>query len=63
MEIIVTIRWLDGYLETFECTEVRQGGFILWMRLKNGENRTIPLIGNVRWFSRYPECHGKAVEE
>lgn len=50
-KIIVNVRWWDGYLEVFECSEVRQGGHILWMRLMNGQNRTIPLLANVRWFS------------
>ena len=55
--ILVNVRWWDGYLEVFECEQVRQGGHILWMRLVNGQNRTIPLIGNVRWFSTNPESH------
>ena len=55
--ILVNVRWWDGYLEAFECTQVRQGGHILWLRLINGSNRTIPLIGNVRWFSTNPESH------
>lgn len=54
---IVNVRWFDGYLEVFECSQVRQGGQILWMRLANGQNRTIPLWGNVRWFSTNPESH------
>ena len=56
-DIIVNVRWWDGYLEVFECKQVRQGGYILWLRLKNGSNRTIPLTGNVRWFSTNPESH------
>ncbi len=55
--ILVNVRWWDGYLEAFECSQVRQGGHILWLRLMNGQNRTIPLIGNVRWFSTDPESH------
>ena len=55
--IIVNVRWWDGYLEVFECSEVRQGAYILWMRLSNGQNRTIPLQANVRWFSTDPESH------
>lgn len=55
--ILVNVRWWDGYLEVFDCSQVRQGGHILWMRLSNGQNRTIPLIGNVRWFSTDPESH------
>ena len=54
--ILVNVRWFDGYLEAFDCTEVRQGGQILWMRLANGQNRTIPLR-DVRWFSTDPESH------
>ena len=54
--IIVNIRWHDGYLETFECTEVRFGSDLLWMRLSNGGNRHIPLR-TVRWFSTTPESH------
>ena len=57
--ITVNVRWNDGYLEMFECSDVRQGGQILWMRLTNGQNRTIPLWGNVRWFSTDPESHAK----
>ena len=55
--ILVNVRWSDGYLEIFECTEVRQGGSILWMRLTSGENRTVPLLAGVRWFSTDPESH------
>jgi hypothetical protein len=54
--IFVNVRWFDGYLEAFECQHVRQGGDILWMRLVDGSNRTIPL-GRVRWFSTDPESH------
>lgn len=55
--ILVNVRWRDSYLEVFECLQVRQGAEILWMRLTNGQNRTIPLIGNVRWISTDPESH------
>lgn len=54
--IKVNVRWWDGYLEKFECKEVRQGAYILWMRLADNKNRTIPLM-HVRWFSTYPESH------
>ncbi len=54
--ILVNVRWFDGYLEAFECSHVRQGGDILWMRLNDGGNRTIPLE-RVRWFSTDPESH------
>lgn len=57
-EITVTVRWTDGYIETFKCTEVRFGHALLWMRLKNGSNRHISLSsGNVRWYSVHPESH------
>lgn len=61
--IVVNVRWNDGYLEEFKCLEVRQGGQILWMRLINGQNRTIPFYGNVRWFSTDPESHAKIRKE
>lgn len=52
----VTVRWFDGYKEVFEATEVRFGSDYLWMRLKNGQNRHIPLH-NVRWFGTSIESH------
>jgi hypothetical protein len=54
--IMVNVRWYDGYLEKFDCTEVRFGSDLLWMKLKSGSNRHIPLRG-VRWFSTNPESH------
>jgi hypothetical protein len=59
---IVNARWFDGYLETFEATEVRFGSDLLWMRLKKGDNRHIPLR-SVRWFSTIPESHEKKESE
>ncbi len=56
--IKVTVRWHDGMLESFECQEVRFGSDLLWVRLKDGENRHIPLR-SVRWFSQNPESHEK----
>ncbi len=53
---IVTVRWFDGYKEDFEATEVRFGNSYLWMRLKNGQNRHIPLP-QVRWFALSVESH------
>ncbi|MBA7679674.1 hypothetical protein ES703_87976 [subsurface metagenome] len=51
-KIKVVVRWWDGYLETFEATEVRHGAYLLWIDL--GEtNRHIPLE-KVRWFSVNP---------
>lgn len=52
----VTVRWFDGYMETFEATEVRFGSDLLWMRLKDGNNRHIPLR-QVRWFVMSEEIH------
>ena len=54
--IIVKVRWNDGYLEKFECLEVGFGSDLLWMRLKNNQNRHIPLR-QVRWFSVSPKSH------
>lgn len=56
--ITVTVRWHDGYIETFTATEVRAGCDLLWMRLLDGKNRNIPLR-SVRWFSQNPESHEK----
>ncbi len=52
----VTVRWNDGYLESFVVDEVRFGSDLLWMRLVAGSNRHIPLR-QVRWFSTIPESH------
>lgn len=52
----VTVRWFDGYRESFECVEVRFGCDLLWIVLSSGKNRHIPLR-NVRWFSVTPEDH------
>jgi hypothetical protein len=47
---MVTVRWCDGYMETFVVTEARASGELLWMRLLSGDSRNIPLRG-VRWYS------------
>ena len=52
----VTVRWHDGYMETFRATEVRFGCDLLWMRLEDGNNRHIPLR-SVRWFGTSIESH------
>ena len=52
----VTVRWWDGYLEEFECSEVRFGSDLLFLRLESGSNRPIPLR-QVRWFSLEKESH------
>lgn len=59
--IDVTVRWFDGYLEDFKCSEVRFGSDLLWMRLESGQNRHIPLR-QVRWFSQTPESHERKKE-
>ena len=53
---IVTIRWIDGYMEEFEASEVRFSGTTLWMRLTAGPERIIPLT-QVRWFGQTTESH------
>lgn len=58
----VTVRWWDGYMETFDCTEVRFGCDLLWMRLADGKNRHIPLR-HVRWFSLKQESHEPCCED
>lgn len=58
----VSVRWWDGYFEKFECEEVRFGCSLLWLRLKGGQNRHIPLApGSVRWYSVTPESHERKV--
>lgn len=52
----VAVRWCDGYMEVFEATEVRFSPDLLWMRLKDGSNRHIPLR-QVRWFGTSVESH------
>jgi len=52
----VSVRWFDGYLEEFECSEVCFGAYILWMRLITGKERIIPL-SQVRWFGQSVESH------
>jgi len=58
--IIVTVRWWGGYLETFDCEEVRFGSDLLWLRLKNKQNRHIP-TRHVRWYSVNPENHERTL--
>ena len=41
---------MHGYMEEFKVEEARFGSGLLWMRLKVGKNRHIPL-SHVRWFS------------
>lgn len=57
-EIVLNVRWLDGYLERFECNEVRASEGLLFIRLTIGQNRHIPL-SNVRWYSLLPESHDR----
>lgn len=55
-DIVVYVRWFDGYLESFRAKQIRFGESLLWMRLKDGKNRHIP-VHKVRWYSVYPESH------
>lgn len=45
----VKVRWFDGYYEEFDAVEVRNGAYMLWVRLFSGSERWIPL-SQVRWF-------------
>lgn len=56
----VTVRWWDGYMEEFEASEVRFGSDLLFIRLKDGKNRHIPLR-QVRWFGMSQESHQREV--
>jgi len=58
MEILVSVRWYDGYLESFECKEVRFSADLLWMHLTSEQNRHIPSRG-IRWFSVTTESYEK----
>lgn len=60
--IICNVRWWDGYLESFECEEVRFGCDLLWLKLDSGQNRHISLR-QVRWFSLTPESHEKIIKD
>ena len=59
--ITVSVRWFDGYIETFEAKEVRFGNALLWLKLEKS-NRHIPLR-EVRWFSINPGSHEPTKEE
>ena len=52
----VVVRWWDGYLERFNCTEARFGSDLLWLKLVGSKNRHIPLR-QVRWYSVTPGSH------
>ena len=56
MDYVISVRWLDGYFESFRARQIRISESLIWLRLENGNNRNIPLI-NVRWYSVYPESH------
>lgn len=60
-KIEVIVRWFDGDLENFHCSEVGFGSDLLFMRLSDGDNRHIPLR-TVRWFSLTPESHGSMLK-
>ena len=50
-EILITVRWWDGYLETFNVFEksVRAGAYLLYFITTNGNERRIP-VQQVRWY-------------
>lgn len=56
---IVWVRWMDGYLERFNCKQVRLSGDLLYLVLEDDQNRHIPLKSNVRWFSLSHESHAE----
>lgn len=61
--MLISVRWFDGYLETFtDVVDTRSGSDLLWIRLSDGKNRNIPLR-HVRWFSIYPESHEHFISE
>lgn len=60
--IEVSVRWWDGYIEKFECSKVRFGISLLWMRLTTGQNRHLPLW-MIRWYSVNPESHENITQE
>ena len=45
-----TIRWLDGNLAHGTAIDWRIGGYYLWVKLENGEERWYP-NSQIRWFS------------
>lgn len=47
-------------MEEFEATEVRFGCDLLFLRLKDGKNRQIPLR-HVRWFGMSRESHQTSI--
>ena len=55
-DYVVSVRWLDGYFESFNARQIRISESLIWLRLKNRNNRNIPLR-NVRWYSVHPESH------
>lgn len=50
----VTVRWLDGFVENFECSEMRFSPGFIWLVLSIGVSRWIP-TQNVRAFSVDPD--------
>jgi len=58
-DYVIEIRWTDGLFESFNARQIRVSESLLWLRLRDGRNRNIPLQ-NVRWYSIYPEIHGEA---
>ena len=46
----VTVRWWDGFKQSYEIIEYEPGSHWLWLRLKSGGEKWIPKEG-MRWFS------------
>lgn len=57
-DYIVEVQWLDGLYERFNAKQLRISDSIIWMRLIDNRNRSIP-TRNVRWYATYPEIHGE----
>lgn len=56
--ITITVRWHDGYMQSFDVTEVKEGFDLLRFCLQDRRTVDIPMR-NVRWFSRNPESPEK----
>ena len=55
--IIVNVRWLDGYLETFyDVSDARASASLLSLVFTDKRHRQIPLA-SVRWYSLSQESH------
>jgi hypothetical protein len=57
-KIKISVRWWGGYLEEFECIDVRFGSDLLWLKLSEDQSRHIS-IRKVMWYSLNRESHEK----